>query len=99
MKTKYLSKEEREEGLQHYLNWATFNGFGFSFLGDTIVYLLAIHFGASNTQLGYISSIIHVSGIILLFLPRLTRIPGVKYCPSLSHSPAASCGRDVHACQ
>jgi hypothetical protein len=71
MKTKYLSKAEREKGTTHYLTWATFNGLGFSFLGDTPVYLMAIHFGATNTQLGYISSIIDASGLILLFLPRL----------------------------
>ncbi len=71
MKTKYLSKEERDKGIQHYLKWSTFNGFGFSFLGDTPVHLMAIHFGANNTQLGYISSILHVSGLILVFLPRL----------------------------
>lgn len=71
MKTKYLSREEREKGIKHYLNWATFNGLGFSFLGDTVVQLMAIHFGASNTQLGYLSSSIQVSGLLLLFLPRL----------------------------
>lgn len=71
MKTKYLSAEEREEGITHYLKFATFNGLGFSFLGATPVYLLALHFGASNTQIGYLSSVIHVSGLILLFLPRL----------------------------
>ena len=71
MKTRYLSKEEREQGTRYFLNWATMNGLGFSFLGDTIVYLLAIHFGASNLQLGYISSAVHVSGLVLLILPWL----------------------------
>jgi hypothetical protein len=71
MKTKYLSKEERDKGTQYYLKWATFNGFGFSFLGDTPVYLMAIYFGATNVQLGYLSAIIQISGLILLFLPRL----------------------------
>lgn len=71
MKTPYLSKEERERGSKHFITWATYNGMGFSFLGDTPVQLMAIHFGATNTQLGYLSSIIHVSGLILLFLPRL----------------------------
>ncbi len=71
MKTKYLSKEEREQGTKYFLHWATFNGLGFSFLGDTIIYLLAIHFGASNMQLGYVSSVIHVSGVVLLIFPWL----------------------------
>jgi hypothetical protein len=71
MRTKYLSRGEREKGTKHYFTWAIFNGLGFNFLGDTIVQLMAIHFGASNTQLGYISSILHVSGLVLLFLPRL----------------------------
>ena len=71
MQTKYLSKDERERGTKYYFRWAIFNGLGFSFLGDTIVYLIAIHFGASNTQLGYIASIIHVSGLTSLFLPQL----------------------------
>merc|ERR1711879_466358 len=44
---------------------------GFNFMGETPVYLLAIHFGASNIELGYISSVIFLSGFILVFLPRL----------------------------
>ncbi len=71
MQTKYLSKEEREQGTKYLLKWGTYNGLGFSFLSDTIIYLLAIHFGASNMQLGYISSVIHVSGIVLLIFPWL----------------------------
>ena len=46
MKTKYLSQEERERGLKYFFRWAAFNGLGFSFLSDTIIYLMAIHFGA-----------------------------------------------------
>ncbi|GAK61373.1 putative membrane protein [Candidatus Vecturithrix granuli] len=71
MKTSYLSKEERQKGVRHYLNWASLNGFGFSFLGDTTVYLMAIHFGASNTQLGYLSAMAYMSGLVLLIVPRL----------------------------
>ena len=71
MKTTYLSKEEREIGRTHFVKWAAYNGLGFSLLGDTPVQLMAIHFGATNIQLGYISSILHVSGLILLFLPRM----------------------------
>ena len=70
-KTKYLSQSERETGRKYYYRYAGWNGVGFSFLGNTTVYLLAILYGASNTQLGYISSVIHISGIILLFYSRL----------------------------
>ena len=71
MKTRYLSKEERQTGIRHYLRWATLNGLGFSFLGDTTVYLMAIHFGASNTQLGYLSAMAYMSGLVLLIVPRI----------------------------
>ncbi len=71
MKTSYLSREERQKGTRYYLNWATLNGLGFSFLGDTTVYLMAIHFGASNTQLGYLSAMAYMSGLVLLIVPRL----------------------------
>ena len=71
LKTQYLSAAEREKGKKSYLAFASFNGLGFSFLGDTPIYLLAIHFGASNTQIGYLSSGLQVSGLVLLFLPRL----------------------------
>ncbi|PIE35511.1 hypothetical protein CSA56_03970 [candidate division KSB3 bacterium] len=71
MKTHYLSQEEREYGTKHFMRWANLNGLGFNFLGDTIIYLMAIHFGASNVQLGYISAILHASGIILLIFPWL----------------------------
>lgn len=71
MKTRYLAKEERQTGIRYYLRWATLNGLGFSFLGDTTVYLMAIHFGASNTQLGYLSAMAYMSGLVLLFVPRL----------------------------
>ncbi len=71
MKTQYLSQKEREKGTTHFMRWANLNGLGFNFLGDTIIYLMAIHFGASNLQLGYISSILHASGVVLLILPWL----------------------------
>ncbi len=71
MKTKYLTAEERREGKKHLYQFQTFNGIGFNFMGATPVYLLAIHFGANNFQLGYISSVIFLTGIILVALPRL----------------------------
>lgn len=71
MKTPYLSKDERQRGSRHLLAWSAYNGLGFSFLGDTPVQLMALHFGATNLQIGYISSILHVSGLILLIVPRM----------------------------
>ena len=71
MKTQYLSASERAEGLRHYLRFSTFNGLGFSFVGTTQIYLLALYFGATNTQIGYLSSMLQVSGLALLFIPRL----------------------------
>ncbi len=71
MKTKYLTADERQEGRKRLYQFQVFNGIGFNFMGATSVYLLAIHFGANNFQLGYISSVIFLTGIILVALPRL----------------------------
>lgn len=71
LRTKYLSNDEREQGLKHLFAWGTWNGLGFSFLSDTPIVLMALLFGASNLQLGYLSSIIHVSGLVLLVVPRV----------------------------
>ena len=84
MRTKYLSQDEREQGLKYFFRWATLNGLGFSFLGDTIIYLMAIYYGASNLQLGYISSLIQVSGLVLLIVPRL--IAGKNLVQVISYS-------------
>lgn len=71
MKNRYLSSEEKEFGVLQYLKHLSYNGMGITFLGETTVYLMAIYFGASNLQLGYISSAIHWSGVILVFVPQL----------------------------
>lgn len=71
MQTQFLSPEEREYGITHYLRFSTFNGIGFSLMGATTIYLMALYYGANNTQIGYLSSMLHVSGLILLFLPRM----------------------------
>ena len=47
------------------------NGVAYSLLGDTIVYLLAIYFGASNIALGYIASASYIAGIVLPFVPQV----------------------------
>lgn len=71
MKTRFLTDAEKTEGLRYFNQFQMLNGFGFSFLGDTPVYLLALSFGASNIQLGYISSALFLAGIVLPLLPRL----------------------------
>jgi len=71
MKTHFLSLQEREKGAKNFLTFTFFNGMGFGFLADTVVFLLAIQFGASNMQLGYIASLINLSGIVLILTPRI----------------------------
>ncbi|QEN06747.1 hypothetical protein EXM22_01595 [Oceanispirochaeta crateris] len=71
MLTKYLSETERQTSQTKLYKFQALNGFGFNFMGDTPVYLMAIHFGASNIELGYISSVIFLAGFILAALPRL----------------------------
>ncbi|MBI9098793.1 MAG: HEAT repeat domain-containing protein [Spirochaetaceae bacterium] len=71
MLTKFLSEEERKNGESRVYKFQALNGMGFNFMGETPVYLLAIHFGASNIELGYISSVIFLTGFILVGLPRL----------------------------
>ncbi len=70
-KTIYLTREEREEGQKHFFRFQLFNGFSYTMLGNTAVYLLALNYGASNIQLGYISSAHFLAGFILPILPRL----------------------------
>ncbi len=45
-----------------------YNGIAYSLLGDTIVYLLAIYFGAGNLALGYIASASYIAGVVLPFV-------------------------------
>lgn len=71
MLTKFLSEEERQKGRRRVYNFQALNGLGFNFMGETPVYLMAIHFGATNIELGYISSVIFLTGFILAGLPRL----------------------------
>ena len=71
MLTKFLSEEERQKGQKRVYNFQALNGLGFNFMGQTPVYLMAIHFGATNIELGYISSVIFLTGFILVGLPRL----------------------------
>lgn len=72
-RTDVLSAQERSTGLDYFMKHITWNGLGVFLLNQTIVSLMAIHFGASNLELGYIGSAFHVAGIASLFVPRLFR--------------------------
>lgn len=73
MKTRYLTQDEKRRARKHYYRFQMLNGAGYNFLGDTIVYLLAIYFGAGPLQLGYISSAVFLTGVLLPIVPRLLR--------------------------
>lgn len=72
-RTDVLSARERDTGLTYFMKHITWNGLGVFLLNQTVVSLMAIHFGASNLELGYIGSAFHVAGIASLFVPRLFR--------------------------
>ena len=63
------AESRTENNVRHYYNYAFYNGFGAGFIAKGPVMLLALYFGASNIQLGYLASIIHSAGISLLLLP------------------------------
>ncbi|MBN2625070.1 MAG: hypothetical protein JXA95_00285 [Spirochaetales bacterium] len=69
--THFLTAEEKETGFSYILKHSIWNGLGYSFLTETIIYLMAIHFNATNVQLGYISSALFLSGLVLLVVPHL----------------------------
>ena len=77
-KTKYLSQAERELGRKYFYRFSGWNGMGFSFLGNTTVYLMAILYGANNTQLGYISSVMFITGMSLLFYTKIFNGKSIK---------------------
>ncbi len=72
-RTKYLSDAEKKSGQKYLYRSEIFNGLGFSMLGDTIVYILAVRFGASNLSLGYIASSMYIVGIVLPFMTKMFR--------------------------
>ena len=70
-KTKYLSDKEKRIGQKHMYRQEVFNGISFSLMGETVVYLLALYFGAGNFALGYLS--VFLAGIITSRRPRMLR--------------------------
>ncbi|QEN03878.1 MFS transporter [Thiospirochaeta perfilievii] len=67
----FLSRKEKEIGQKSYIKYTFINGLSYSFLAETIIYLMALNFGASNMQLGYISSAVYLTGIVVFFVPIL----------------------------
>lgn len=72
MITDYLTQNERAQGARMLVWHSFYNGLGFGFLAETVIYLLALQFNPTNTQLGYISSAVHIAGLALFILPQLT---------------------------
>ena len=71
MRTSFLSSSERLDGKKHFILHSFFNGLGFTLSAESTIMLLALHFGAGNLQIGFLGSIIYISGFILLLVPRL----------------------------
>ena len=76
--THFLTSDEKETGFFYLLKHSIWNGLGYSFLTETVIYLMAINFDATNVQLGYISSTLVLSGLILLIVPHLFGGLGLK---------------------
>lgn len=75
-KSGFLSRTEKELGQKSYLTYTFINGLSYSFLAETIIYLMAMNFGASNIQLGYISSAVYLTGVTVFFVPIV--FPNIK---------------------
>lgn len=71
MPTKFLNEAEKKIGQKRVTSSEVFNGFGSIFLGDTLVFLLAVYFDAGNVVLGFISSGIYVAGLAVPLLMKL----------------------------
>jgi hypothetical protein len=69
----FLSRREKQKGCKSYLLYTFVNGLSYSFLAETMIYLLAMHYGAGNMQLGYISSAVYLTGVVIFFVPILFR--------------------------
>ncbi len=72
----FLSRSDKQKGQKNYLTYTFINGLGYSFMAETIIYLMAMNFGAGNMALGYISSAVYLTGVVIFFVPLF--FPGVK---------------------
>ena len=73
VRTKYLSDAEKREGQKNLYHSEVYNGLGYSMLGDTIVYILAVQFNAGNLALGYIASAMYIVGVVLPIMASVFR--------------------------
>ncbi len=71
MPTRYLNEAEKRVGRKHLLWYEIYNGVASTFLGDTLVVLLATYFGAGNLTLAYISGALYMAGLALPLAPRI----------------------------
>ena len=68
MQTKYLSEQERRNGRHHFVLYECWNGVSIGMLGDTFINILAVRFMAGNFALGYISSALYITALIVPFV-------------------------------
>ncbi len=52
---------------------AFFNGFGYPFIIEAVIIMLALHYGASDLQMGFIFAAPHLTGFAAVFAPQLLR--------------------------
>lgn len=71
MQTKYLSEKERGKGQHHFALYELWNGVSIGLLGDTLVYVLAVYFSANAFELGYISSALYITALVVPFVAPL----------------------------
>lgn len=78
----FISSLDRRDSLKTYLSHIFSNGIAYFLLTDTIVLLLAMHFNASNMQLGWLSSAMYVTAVATLVTPILFSGVSLKhfYC-------------------
>lgn len=73
MQTKYLSEQERRVGRHHFVLYECWNGVSIGLLGDTFVNILAVRFMAGNLALGYISSALYITSLVIPFVVRFLK--------------------------
>ncbi len=70
MSSQYLSEKERAVGRREMLLYEIYNGISIGLLGETLVYVLAVRFKASNLILGFIPTAIYVTSLIVPFFSK-----------------------------
>jgi hypothetical protein len=60
---------KRPHKFEPLLDHVFWNGLGFNFLGETTVALMALHYGATNFQMGLLGSLSMLCGLLLIHYP------------------------------